>query len=57
MKLIIEVTQTDSKYVASGSMTSGEVKMMVGQLESIKLKLLQDLHDSEDNKIVTRFEE
>ena len=57
MKIVIEVTKEGSKYVASGSMTSGEVKMMVGQLESIKLKLLQDLHDSEDDKVVKRFEQ
>ena len=56
MKIVIEVTQEGTKYAASGSMTSGEVKMMVGQMESIKLKLLQDLHDSEDDKLIKRIE-
>ena len=55
--IAIEVTKEGSQYKATGSMTAGLVKMMIGELELIKLRLLSDLERSQDNQEPTqRFE-
>lgn len=46
MKLVIEVDSIGSKYAASGTMSSGEVKQMIGEMELIKSRLLFDLEKS-----------
>ncbi len=56
-RIAIEVDKEGSKYKVSGTMTSGMVKLMVGELELIKLRLLSDLEKSIDNEKPTqRFE-
>lgn len=55
--ITIQVDNEGSKYTAKGNMTSGAVKLMVGELELIKLRLLSDLERSLDNQEPTqRFE-
>ena len=55
--IVIEIDKEGSKYKASGNMTAGMVKMMVGEIELIKLRLLSDLEKSMDNQKPTqRFE-
>ncbi len=55
--LAIEVDKEGSSYKAKGTLTSGMVKLMVGELELIKLRLLADLERSLDNEQPTqRFE-
>ena len=55
--IIIQVDDEGSSYTAKGNMTSGNVKMMVGELELIKARLLNDLEMSLDNNTPTqRFE-
>jgi len=31
------------RYKATGNLTSGNIKLMIGQMEQIKIRLLQDL--------------
>lgn len=55
--IVIEVSKEKSSYTAKGKMTSGLVKMMIGELELVKLRLLSDLERSLDNEQPThRFE-
>ena len=55
--IAIEVNKEGSSYKAKGKLTSGMVKLMVGELELIKLRLLADLERSLDNNTTTnRFE-
>lgn len=55
--IAIEVSEEGSNYKAKGSLNSGLVKMMIGELELIKLRLLSDLERSYDNEQPTqRFE-
>ncbi len=53
----IEVDDEGVRYKATGAMTSGNVKLMVAELELIKPRLLSDLEKSLDNESPThRFE-
>jgi len=55
--IAIEVNKEGSSYKATGTLTSGMVKMMIGEIELIKLRLLSDLEKSLDNEQPTqRFE-
>jgi len=55
--IAIQVNREGSSYKAKGTLTSGMVKIMIGELELIKLRLLADLEKSLDNEKPTqRFE-
>ncbi len=55
--IIIQVDEEGSNYKAKGTLTHGLVKMMIGELELIKLRLLADLEKALDNEEPTqRFE-
>ena len=55
--VIIQVDSKGSRYKIQGNLNVGLVKMMIGELELIKLRLLADLEASLDNKKPThRFE-
>lgn len=46
--LMIEVNKEGSKYKVSGSMTIGFIKIMIGELEVIKSRLIYDLEKTLD---------
>lgn len=48
VRLAIKCNEKGSDYTFSGNMTSGLVKLLVGQLELIKQNLLLDLQASLD---------
>ena len=48
MKIIIDCNEKEVVYSASGKMTSGMIKLIIGQMEQIKLRLLQDLESTLD---------
>ena len=55
--IAIQVDKESSSYTAKGDLSAGMVKMVVGELELIKLRLLEDLEKSLDNHEPTqRFE-
>ena len=41
--IMIKVNQEGSNYKASGNMTTGMIKLMIGEMEHIKSRLLFDL--------------
>lgn len=47
--IIIKVNKEESNHKASGNMTSGMVKLMIGEMELIKSRLLFDLEKSLNN--------
>lgn len=46
LKLYIEVDDEGSNYKASGNMTVGNIKLVIGEMELIKKRLLDDLESS-----------
>ena len=48
MKIIIDCNEKEVVYSVSGNMTSGMIKRIIGQMEQIKLRLLQDLESTLD---------
>lgn len=44
--LIIKVSKKGSEYKASGNMTTGLIKLIIGEMEHIKSRLLFDLERS-----------
>ena len=47
--LMIKVTDEGSDFKASGDMDSGKVRIMIGNLEIMKSRLIHDLEKSEDS--------
>ena len=47
--MAIKVTKEGSEYKASGSMTTGTIKLMIGEMEHIKSRLLFDLEKTLDD--------
>ena len=47
--LMIKVTDEGSDFKASGDMDSGKVRIMIGNLEIMKSRLIQDLEKSGDS--------
>ena len=45
-KIFIEVNEEKTIHKASGELTKGMINMMIGEMELIKLRLLQDLENS-----------
>jgi hypothetical protein len=56
IKLQIKINEKGSEFKVNGNANRGMVKILVGELENLKLRFLKDLHDSEDNgKPVERY--
>lgn len=47
--IVIRVNQEGSNYKASGNMTAGMIKLMIGEMEHIKSRLLFDLEKTLDD--------
>ncbi|KKN62146.1 hypothetical protein LCGC14_0515220 [marine sediment metagenome] len=47
--MMIKVTKKGSEYKATGKMTSGNIKLMIGEMEFIKSRLLFDLEKTLDD--------